>query len=134
MHISTSNTKLQFKCVIHRDNEWTELEVPIDYCNGKRTGLEVPIINHCPPWECMASSHCWRAASWPTRPVRTLCMVARTLRRVSQTAKESRSSRSCVASNGSKWCINPSGAVLTGVDAPAAPPPARGGGMMNTSR
>ena len=27
-----SNTRLQFKCVIHYDNEWTGLEVPIDIC------------------------------------------------------------------------------------------------------
>ena len=56
------------------------------------------------------------------------------LRRVSQTAKEPGSSRSCAASNGSTWCMNPSGAVLTGVDVPTAPPPVRGGEMMNTSR
>ena len=91
----------------------------------KRTGLEVPIMNHCPPWECMTSSHCWSAVSWPTRPVRTRRMVDRTLRHVSRTAKEPGSSRSCAASNGSTWCINPSGAVLTGVDVPTAPPPSR---------
>ena len=89
---------------------------------------------HCPPCECSrASSHWVRAASWPTRHLRTLCMVVRTLRRVSRTARVSGSSRSYVVSRGSKWCISPSGAVLTGVDVPTAPPPARGGGMMNTS-
>ena len=71
-----------------------------------------------------------KAASWPTRPVCTRRMVDNTLRRVSQTAREAGSSWSCVASNGSTEWNNPRGAVLTGVDVPTAPPPARGGGMM----
>ena len=48
-------------------------------------------------------------------------------------AKEAGSSRSCTARDGSTQWINPRVAVLTGVDAPTAPPPARGGGMKNTS-
>ena len=56
-----------------------------------------------------------------------------TLRRVVHTAKEAGSSRSCTAKDGSTWWINPRVAVLTGVDAPTAPPPACGGGMKNTS-
>ena len=43
-----------------------------------------------------------------------------------RTAKEAGSSRSCTAKDGSTRWINPRVAVLTGVDAPTAPPPARG--------
>ena len=64
-------------------------------------------IYYCPPWECSASSHCCKVASWPTRPVRTRRMVDKTLRRVSRTAREAGSSWSCVASNGStEWILH----------------------------
>ena len=56
-----------------------------------------------------------------------------TLRRVVHTAKEAGSARSCAARDGSTRWINPRVAVLTGVEAPTAPPPARGGGMKKTS-
>ena len=46
-----------------------------------------------------------------------------------RTAKEAGSSRSCTAKDRSTLWIIPRVAVLTGVDAPTAPPPARGGGM-----
>ena len=42
------------------------------------------------------------------------------------TAKEAGSSRSCIARDGSTRWINPRVAVLTGVETPTAPPPARG--------
>ena len=122
-HVQTtaSNIDIQFNDIFHSDDEWTGLEVPIgnDTC-----------IYYCPPGECSASSHCCKAASWPTRPVRTRRMVDKTLRRVSRTAREAGSSWSCVASNGSTEWNNPRGAVLTGVDVPTMPSPARGGGMM----
>ena len=56
-----------------------------------------------------------------------------TLRRVDCTAKEAGSSRSSAARDGSCRWMSPRVAVLTGVEAPCAPPPARGGGMKKMS-
>ena len=82
----------------------------------------------------MASSHWWRDASWPSIPARIRRIVAYTLWQVVCTTKlGAGSSRRSATRDGSCRWMSPRVAVLTGVEAPCAPPPARGGGMKKTS-
>ena len=87
-------------------------------------------ISYRSSWPFIASSHCWRDAIWPIKPVLMRRMVLYTLRLVRWDIMDPGSSRSSAAIAGSWRWISPSVAVLTGTERPLTPPTAREGGGM----